>query len=149
MKTAPQQCLQTSSPNSHPPHHTGGSLGPMAPSPTALRVSRPSSSMAQTPTPASPATLTRGGASLAEHQAATVLQCWKGRIWLRRWFDQQALLKQKRLHLQALCRGASTYASSVRGNCRPPPTLAEKTSDRKVLRHPFRTRGRRYHDRGR
>ena len=141
MKTAPQQCLQTPSPNSHPPHHTGGSLGPMAPSPTALRVSRPPLSMAQTPTPASPATLTRGGASLAEHQAATVLQCWKRRIWLCRWFNQQTLLKQKRLHLQALCHGASTYVSSVWGNRRPPPTPAKKTSNLKVLNHPFCTRG--------
>ena len=90
MKTAPQQRLQTSSPTSHPHHHTGGTLGPMAPLPAALQVSRPSSSMAQTPTPAcstmtaspqhtqslsspSPAILTRGGASMAEHQAATVL----------------------------------------------------------------------------
>jgi len=114
--------------------------------------------MAQTPTPArltktaspqhtqpssspSPATLTRGGASLAEHRAATVLQCWKQRIWLCRWFNQQALLKQKRLRLQALCRGASTNTSSVRGNRRPPPTPAEKTFDPKVLNHPFRTRG--------
>jgi hypothetical protein len=37
---------------SHPQHHTGGSQGPMAPSPAAHWVSRPSSSMAQTPTPA-------------------------------------------------------------------------------------------------
>jgi len=44
MKTAPQQCLQTSPPTSHPHHHTGGSLGSMAPSPANLRVSRPSSS---------------------------------------------------------------------------------------------------------
>ena len=42
MKTAPQQCLQTLSPTSHPHHHKGGSLGPMAPSPASLRVSRPS-----------------------------------------------------------------------------------------------------------
>ena len=45
--------------------------------------------------------------------AATTLQCWKRRIWLRRWFNQQATLKQKRLRLLALCRGASAYASSV------------------------------------
>ena len=81
------------------------------------------------------------GASLAQHRAATVLQCWKRRIWLRRWFNQQALLKQKRLRLQALCRGASTYASSVRGNRRPPPAPTDKSSDPKVLNHPFRTRG--------
>ena len=37
---------------SHPQHHTGGSQGPMAPSPAAHRVSRSSSSMVQTPTPA-------------------------------------------------------------------------------------------------
>ena len=76
----------------------------------------------------------RGGASLAEHRAATVLQCWKRRIWL-------CLLKQKRLRLQSLCRGASTYASSVWGNRHSPPTPAEKTSDPKDLRHPFRTHG--------
>ena len=50
-------------------------------------------------------------------------------------------MKQKRLRLQALCRGASTYASSVRGNRRPPPTPTEKSSDPKVLNHPFRSRG--------
>jgi hypothetical protein len=82
------------------------------------------------------------GASLAQHRAATVLQCWKRRIWLRCWFDQQATLKQKRLRLQALCRGASSYASSVRGTCcLPPRTPTEKSSDPKVLNHPFRTRG--------
>ena len=132
----------------------------MAPSPAVTpQVSSPSSSKARLPsTPAcltktaspqhvqsssspSPAIPRWGGASLAENRAATVLQCWKRRIWLRRWFDQQALLKQKRLRLQALCRGASTYASSVRGNCRPPPALTDKSSDPKVLRHPFRTRG--------
>ena len=89
----------------------------------------------------SPPIILGEGASLAEHRAATVLQCWKRRIWLRCWFDQQALLKQKRLRLQALCRGASTYASSVRGNRRPPPTPTEKSSDPKVLNHPFRSHG--------
>jgi len=53
----------------------------------------------------------------------------------------EALLKQKHLCLQTLCRGASTYASSVRGNLRPPPTPTKKSSDPKVLNHPFRTRG--------
>ena len=71
---------------SHPHHHTGGSLGLMAPSPADhRRVSRPSSSIAQIPTPTpartktppqqrpqslsppSPPLPTRGGASLAEH----------------------------------------------------------------------------------
>ena len=157
-KTAPQQRLQTSSPTSRPHHHRGGT-GPMAPTPAITpQVSSPSPSKARPPTPArstqtaspqqkqsssspSPATLKRGGASLAEHRAATVLQCWKRRIWLRRWFNQQALLKQKRLRLQALCRGASTYASSVRGNRRPPPSPTDKSSDPKVLNHPFRNRG--------
>ena len=146
--------------SSHPLHHRrGGSTGPMAPTPAIPpQVSSPSSSKARLPMPArltktaspqhvqsssspSPAIPRWGGASLAEHRAATVLQCWKRRIWLRRWFDQQALLKQKRLRLQALCRGASTYASSVRGNRRPPPAPTDKSSDPKVLRHPFRTRG--------
>jgi hypothetical protein len=145
--------------SSHPLHHRGGSTGPMAPTPAIPpQVSSPSSSKARPPTPAhltktaspnqkqsssspSPAIPRRGGASLAEHRAATVLQCWKRRIWLRRWFDQQALFKQKRLRLQALCRGASSYASSVRGNRRPPPAPTDKSSDPKVLRHPFRTRG--------
>jgi hypothetical protein len=143
---------------SHPQHHKGGSQGPMAPSPAAHRVPRPSSSMAQTPTPArltktapqqclqssshpSPPLPTRGGTSLAEHRAAIVLQCWKWCIWLCRWFDQQALLKQKCLHLQTLCRGASTYASLVRGNRHPPLTPTKKSSDPKVLNHTFRTRG--------
>ena len=50
-------------------------------------------------------------------------------------------MKQKRLRLQALCRGASAYASLVWGNRRPAPTPTKKSSDPKVLRHPFRTRG--------
>jgi hypothetical protein len=73
--------------------------------------------------------------------AATTLQCWKRRIWLDRWFAQQALQRQKCLRLQLLCRGASAYAVSVRGDCRPPPTLSDKTSDPKVLRHLFWDRG--------
>ena len=131
----------------------------MAPSPATHRVSSPSSSMAQTIMPArftktapqqrlqsssypSPPLPTRGGTSLAEHQAATVLQCWTRHIWLSRWFNQQALLKQKRLRLQTLFRGASTYASLVQGNRRPPPAPTKKSSDPKILNHPFRTRGR-------
>jgi hypothetical protein len=86
----------------------------------------------------SPPLPTRGGTSLAEHQAATVLQCWKRHIWLSRWFNQQALLKQKHLRLQTLFRGASTYASLVRGNRSPPPAPTKKSSDPKVLNHPFR-----------
>ena len=123
---------------SHPQHHKGGSQGPIAPSPAAHWVSRPSSSMAQTPTPAH---LTKTAPQQRLQRAAIVLQCWKWRIWLRRWFNQQALLKQKRLHLQTLCRGASTYASSVQGNRHPPLTPTRKSSDPKVLNHPFRTRG--------
>jgi hypothetical protein len=144
---------------SHPHHHMGGGMGMMAPSPTIPpQVSSPSPSKANPPTPAhltkttsqllmqspsspSPEILKRGGASLAEHRAATVLQCWKRCIWLCRWFNQQATLKQKRLRLQALCRGALAYASLVWGYRRPPPTPTKKTSDPKVLRHPFHTRG--------
>ena len=151
---------------SHPHHHKGGRPGPMAPTPAITpQVSSPSPSTARPPTPArltqtaspqqkqsssspSPATLQRRGASLAEHRAATVLQCWKRRIWLRRWFNQQALLKQKRLRLQALCCGASTYASSVRGNRRPPPSPTNKSSDPKVLnQRPRRRPGRRHRPR--
>jgi hypothetical protein len=69
--------------------------------------------------------------------AATTIQCWKQRIWIDCWFAQQALQRQKRLHLQFLCCGASAYAVSVQGDCRPPPTLTNKTSDPKVLRHLF------------
>jgi hypothetical protein len=80
-----------------------------------------------------------GGARLAQHRAATVLQYWKQCIWLCCWFDQQATLKQKCLRLQALCRGASSYVCLVRVNrCLPPP-LTKKSSDPKVLNHPFRT----------
>jgi hypothetical protein len=73
--------------------------------------------------------------------AATTIQCWKRRIWLDHWFAQQALQRQKRLRLQLLCRGASAYAVSVRGDRRPPPTPTDKTSDPKVLRHPFQDHG--------
>ncbi len=48
--------------------------------------------------------------------AATTIQCWKRRIWLSCWFAQQAQLRQKRLHLKLLCRGASAYAVSVWGD---------------------------------
>ncbi len=145
-------------PPSQPLHCRGGSMGLMAPSPLKHQVKRPSTGMARPPPPArltktmspqrtlslpSPShpSLNRGGAVLAEHRAATVLQCWKWRIWLRRWFDQLATFKQKRLRLQALCRGTSAYASLVWGCRCPPPTPTKKTSDPKVLRHPFCTRG--------
>ena len=132
-------------PPSQPHHCREGSRGPMAPSPATTEAAKPSPSLAHPflPTRSSPSSAIprRGGASLAEDRAATVLQCWKRRIWLCCWFDQQDLLKQKRLRLQALCRGALTYASSVRGNRRPPPAPTDKSSDPKVLHHPFRTRG--------
>jgi hypothetical protein len=117
----------------------------MAPSPATTGAAMPSPSSACCSLPAwyspSPPIILGEGASLAEHRAAAVLQCWKRHIWLCCWFDQQGLLKQKRLHLQALCCGASTYASSVRGNRRPPPTPTKKSSNPKVLNHPFRSRG--------
>jgi hypothetical protein len=81
------------------------------------------------------------GASLAEHRAATTLQCWKRHIWLWCWFDQQLQKKQKRLHLQTLCRGASAYARSVRDHRPPPIPTDTKSSDPKALCHTFRTRG--------
>ena len=74
-------------------------------------------------------------------RAATTIQCWKRRIWLSRWFAQQAQLRQKRHRLRLLCRGASAYARSVRGDRQPPPTPTEKSSDPKVFNHPFRSRG--------
>ena len=105
----------------HPHLQKGGNTGPMAPTPAIIpQVLSPSLSKARPPTPAClmktaspqqkqslcspfPAIPRRGGTSLAEHRAATVLQCWKRCFWLRHWFDQQALLKQKRLRLHALC----------------------------------------------
>jgi hypothetical protein len=125
----------------------GRSVGWMAPSPMSFGASTPSLTKTTSPqctlsslSPSHPS-LNRGGANLAEHRAATVLQCWKRRLWLRRWFDQQATLKQKRLRLQALCHGASAYASLVWGNRRPPPTPTDKPSDPKVSNHPFRKHG--------
>jgi hypothetical protein len=131
---------------SHPKRTMGGSSkGSMAPSSAYSKTAPPLPSLASPSLPArfssSPPIIWGEGASLAEHQAATILQCWKWRIWLCCWFDQQALLKQKRLCLQALCHGALTYASSVRGNHHPPPTPTKKSSDLKVLNHPFRSRG--------
>ncbi len=131
---------------SHPKRTMGGSSeGSMAPSSASSRTATPLPSLASPSLPArsspSPPIIMGKRASLAEHQAATVLQCWKRRIWLRCWFNQQALLKQKRLRPQALCHGASTYASLVRCNRRPPPTPTKKTSDPKVLHHPFHTPG--------
>ena len=141
------------------PSQGGGGTSPMAPPPAVTpKVSRPSSSMAQTPTPARSTKTApqqrlqsssplpplhhfqhEGEQAWQSHHAATILQCWKWRIWLCRWSDQQAMSKQKRLRLQTLCRGASTYASSVRGNRRPPPTRPKRPLDPKVLSHPFRT----------
>ena len=157
----PIGCVPTLRCPSLPPTHTftkGGAWVRWHPHPPLIGCPSPLSSMAQTITPArfmktapqqclqsssypSPPLPTQGGTSLAEHQAATVLQCWKRHIWLRRWFNQQALLKQKRLRLQTLFRKASTYASLVRGNLCPPPAPTKKSSDPKVLNHPFRTRG--------
>jgi hypothetical protein len=73
--------------------------------------------------------------------AATTIQCWKQRIWLNCWFAQQALQRQERLRLQLLCHGALAYAVLVWGNCQPSPTPTNKTSNPKVLRHPFWDRG--------
>ncbi len=73
--------------------------------------------------------------------AATTLQCWKRRIWLDRWFDAQAQLRQKRLRIRMLCRGASAHAVSVRGHCRGPTPTDNKSFDPTVARHPFRDRG--------
>jgi hypothetical protein len=72
--------------------------------------------------------------------AATTLQCWKRRIWLDRWFAAQAQLRQKRLRIRMLCRGASAHAVSVRGHSTS-PTPTDKPFDPKVARHPFRDRG--------
>jgi hypothetical protein len=69
------------------------------------------------------------------------IQCWKRRIWLECWFDQQAKERQKHLCLRSLCRGTSAYAMLVRGHRHPPPTLTNTSSDHKTLRHPFRERG--------
>ncbi len=123
----------------------GSSEASMAPSSTSSRTAMPLPSLASPSLPAcsssSPPNITGGGASLAHHWAATVLQCWKRCIWLCCWFGQQATLKQKRICLQALCRGASTYVSLVQGNCYLPPPPTKKSSNPKVLNHPFRTRG--------
>jgi hypothetical protein len=129
-------------------------MGLMAPSPLNHQVKHPSMGMARPPPPAcltktmspqrtlslsspSQPSLNRGGKSLVEHHAATVLQCWKRRLWLCCWFDQQAKLKEKCLRLQTLCHGASTYTRLVGVNCHPPPTPTIKPSDPKVSNHPF------------
>jgi hypothetical protein len=139
---------------SYPQRSMGGSReGLMAPSPADHGATKPSTSLATPSVPASltttptcpsqgssstlpPSTTTGGGATAAEHRATTTLFCWVRRTWLRRWFDQH-----QRKHLQTLCRGTSAYAASVRGDCQPPPTLTDKTSDPKVLRHSFRDCG--------
>jgi hypothetical protein len=139
---------------SHPQRSMGGSQeGLMAPSPADHGATKTSTSLATpsvptclmtTPTCPSqvlsstlpPPTTTGGGATAAEHRAATTLFCWVQRTWLCRWFDQH---RQK--CLQMLCRGASAYTALVWGDRQPPPTLTNKTSEPKVLRHPFRDRG--------
>jgi hypothetical protein len=127
------------------PHQTMGGIpkGSMAPSPATTEAAMPMPSLSPAcpslpawSTPSPPIT-TGGGATAAEHRAATTLQCWKWRIWLSRWFVQQAEQRQRHLHLRSLCHGALAYAVLVWGNCQPPPTPTNKTSDPKVCRHPF------------
>jgi hypothetical protein len=82
--------LAMSASPSHPYHHEGGSTGPMAPSPAIQQVSSPSTSTARDCASATHEVFVfslstnseKGGASLAQHQAATILQCWKRCIWL-------------------------------------------------------------------
>jgi hypothetical protein len=131
---------------SHPHKSMGGSsTGLMASLPDTTEAAMPSLSLDCPSLPAwstpSPPTTTGGGATAAEHHATTTLQCWKQRIWLSRWFVQQAEQHQRCLRLRSLCRGALVYAMSVWGNCRPPSTPTDKTSNPKVLRHPFQDHG--------
>jgi hypothetical protein len=139
---------------SHPQWSMGGSReGLMAILPADHRATKPSTSLAMPSMPACltmtptcpsqgssstlpPPTTTGGGATAVQHCAATTLFCWVRHTWLRCWFDQH-----RRKRLQTLCCGASAYAASVRGDRQPPPTLTNKNSDPKVLRHPFRDRG--------
>ncbi len=97
----------------------------------------------------SPPTTTGRGATAAEHRAATTLQCWKRRIWLSRWFTQQAEQRQRRLRLCSLCRGTLAYAVSVQGNHRPPPTRPTKPLTQRSPYIPFRIMVCRYHEGGR
>jgi hypothetical protein len=131
---------------SHPHQTMGGSpKGLMAPSLATPGATTPSLHLASPSSPAwstpSPPTTTGGGATAAEHHATTTLQCWKRCIWLSHWFAQQAEQHQRCLRLRSLCRGALAYAMLVWGNCQPPPTPTNKTSDPKVLHHPFRDCG--------
>jgi hypothetical protein len=104
-------------------HQTMGGIpeGSMAPSSATTEAATPSPSLACSSLPAwstpSPPTTTGGGATAAEHRATMTLQCWKRRIWLSRWFAQQAEQRQRCLRLCSLCHGASAYAVSVWGNC--------------------------------
>jgi hypothetical protein len=140
--------------HSHPQRSMGGSQeGLMAPSPADHGATKPSMSLAMHSVPARlrttptcpsqgssstlpPPTTTGEGETAAEHRATTTLFCWVRRTWLHCWFDQH-----RRKRLQMLCRGASVYAALVRGDRQPPPTLTNKTSNSKVLHHPFRDRG--------
>jgi hypothetical protein len=116
--------------------------GSMAPSPATTEAATPLPSSARPSLPAwstpSPPTTTGEGATAAEHRATTTPQCWKQHIWLCCWFAQQAEQRQRHLRLCSLYRGASAYAVSVRSNRQPPLTPTNKTSDPKVLHHPFR-----------
>ncbi len=142
--------LPTRSPPSHPPTNMVGSKGSMAPLPTPQRAAKQSLSLAwQTPAhlmmtalsnAPSPPPTKGGGATAAEHRATITLHCWKRRIWLSPWFSQQALQRQKPLHLQSLGCGALAYNVSFQDDRCPPPTPPDRTSDPKVLCHPFRDR---------
>jgi hypothetical protein len=134
------------------PHRTMGWIpkGWMAPLPatTEAATSLPSSAHPSLPawsTP-SPPTTTGGGATAAEHRAATTLQCWKRCIWLSGWFAQQAEYHQRGLRLLSLCRGTLAYAVSVWGNRQPPPTPTDPTQRSSVI--PSRIMVCRYHEGG-
>ncbi len=43
--------------------------------------------------------------------------------------------------LRLVCCGTSLYAMLVRCDCRPPPTPTDKTSDPRILHHPFQDHG--------
>ncbi len=61
---------------------------------------------------------------------ATTIQCWKWRIWLDRWFAQQA---KKHLCLCLLCHGALAYTMLIGGSRHSPPTPTDTPSTPKSL----------------
>ncbi len=133
---------------SHPKQSMEGSIkGLMAPLPTKnwevmplISLAHPPSLTCLTTTALSPApswpTTTERGPLRQNTKLPWHFFCWVRHIQLSCWFIQQ-----RWRHLQALSCSALACTVSAWGNCWPPPTPTDNTSNPKVLRHLFWIQG--------